>query len=238
MRRQTREFISSGLKWLAAGAVLFLFFHPEYPKRLVYPHIYAKPYDKQLAVWEHDVFTDLNAGREKPFSREFNGLNITFIPKKQYSVTARIGILDRYGGFWESFYHGHDENRKIYNSFAPIDLALVHGAGAYHEKFGSCFKHEYRLLWSCPEIKSDYFNNYHMVPANDNLRKGLETLRKGDIVYIEGRLVNVKVPNWNEMNTGTSHNMTHKDQFAGGLYTGMCFIVYLEKLAVDGYVYE
>ena len=40
------------------------------------------------------------------------------------------------------------------------------------------------------------------------------------------------------MLTGTSHDMTHKNQFAGGLYTGMCFLVYLQKLAVNGYVYE
>ena len=238
MRLRTERFIKRILKWVIAGAFLFFFFNPEYIKRPIYQRFFAKPYEKQLNVWEKDVFKDLGDEQRKPFSKEYNKINITFVPKKAYEVTARIGILERYDTLWERFAHGYDDNRKIYNSFSPIDLALVHGNSAYHEKFNSCFKHEYRLLWSCPEISQDYFNNYHIIPANDNLRKGLETLHNGDIVYVKGVLVNVKVPGWFEMKTGTSHNMTHKDQFAGGQYTGMCFILYLREMPANGYIYK
>lgn len=238
MRRQTENFIKSVIKCAFAGALLFFGLHTEYIKRLIYPYIYAAPYNKPLKVWETDVFADLNSVQTQPITRNFAGVPITFLPQKAYVANARIGIIDRYDGLWEKFYHGYDKRRRIYNSFAPLDLALVHGKSAYHQKFNSCFKHEYRLLWSCPEISSNNFNNYHMVPINKNVRKGLETLKKGDIIHIEGLLVNVQVPTWNEMKTGTSHNMTHEDQFAGGLYTGMCFILYLKKLAVDGYIYE
>lgn len=225
-------------KWIVACLLLFFWVHPEYIKRLIYPYIYAQPYNQKPEVWETDVFSDLNAEKAEPFIRNYNGIDITFYPQKLYETTAKIGILERYDGWWEKFYHGHDKNRRIYNSFSPIDLALVHGYGAFHPKFGSCFRHEYRLLWSCPEIDRTYFNNYHIIPASRNIQKGLATLQKGDIVHIKGRLVNVKVPNWNEMKTGTSHNMTHKKQFAGGLYTGMCFIVYLEELIIDSYIYK
>lgn len=238
MRRQTENFIKSVIKCAFAGALLFLCLHPEHLKRLVYPHIYAQPYNKEVNVWERDIFADAVAERAAPIVRDYNSTYITFLPKEEYAVVARIGILERYDGWWEKFYHGYDKSRQIYNTFAPIDLALVHGKNAYHEKFDTCFRHEYRLLWSCPEISSNYFNNYHMIPATDSLRKGLETLKKGDIVYIKGRLVNVKLPNGYEMNTGLSHNMTHKDQFAGGQYSGMCFILFLEKMAVDGFIYE
>lgn len=239
MHRQTREFILRIIKYVFAGVFLFLCSHMEYIKRLVYPSLYAVPYNERLAVWDKDVFSDLSGERSSPFSKKYLDKKITFIPKKAYAVTARIGILERYEGWWEDFYHGHDESRKIYNAFAPIDIAFVHGEGAYHEKFDSCFGHEYRLLWSCHEINRDYFNNYHMIPATNKIKKGLETLIKGDIVYIKGRLVDVKVPDWSEdMHTGTSHNMTHENQFAGGMYTGMCFIIYLEELAVNGYLYK
>lgn len=226
------------LQWITAGVLLFLCFRPEYIKRLIYPYTYATPYHEKLEVWETDVFKDLGEKQLKPFTRNYNGLDITFYPQRFYETTAKIGILERYEGWWEKFYHGHDKNRQIYNSFSPIDLALVHGYGAVHPKFGSCFHHEYRLLWSCPEIDRNYFNNYHIIPANENLKKGLETLHNGDIIRIKGVLVNVKVPNWHEMKTGTSHSMTHQDQFAGGLYTGMCFIIYLKELVVDGYIYR
>ena len=238
MRRRTRDFIAKIIKLAVAGAILFLYMYPEYIKRPIYQHLYGKPYEKRLNVWEHDVFGDLNAEQKKSFSRKYKGTKITFFPQKSYEVVARIGVLERYDTFWEKFYHGYDENRRIYNLFSPIDLALVQGQGAYSEKFDRCFKHEYRLLWSCPDIDRKYFNNNHMIPANRTIKKGLETLHKGDIVYIKGLLVNVKVPDWDMMLTGTSHDMTHKNQFAGGLYTGMCFLVYLQKLAVNGYVYE
>lgn len=238
MRRQTEKMIKSIIKAAVVGAILFLYLHPENIKRLIYPKFYAKIYDRPLNVWETDVFSDLSAEQSQPIIRNYNGISITFLPQKSYAVNAKIGIIDRYDGLWEKFYHEHEKSRKIYNSFAPLDLALVHGKSAYHKKFNHCFKHEYRLLWSCPEINSTYFNNYHIIPATNNVIKGLETLRKGDIIHIEGLLVNVKIPSLSEMKTGTSHNMTHENQFAGGLYTGMCFIVYLKKLAVDGFVYE
>ena len=238
MRLRTEKFVRKIIKVAIFFALVFLYIHPEYVKKPLYQRLYANPYPQQINVWEQDVFADLSSEQAKPFSREYDGIKVTFLPQKAYAATARIGYVDRYEGLWEKFFHGHDINRKIYNSFAPLDLALVYGANAYHEKFFSCFKHEYRLLWSCPEIDTKYLNNYHIIPANDNLRKGVATLKQGDVIYIAGLLVNVRVPNWNEMLTGTSHNMTHKDQFAGGLYTGMCFILYLQKLIVDGYVYE
>ena len=238
MRLRTRRFILKNIKLAICCVALFFWFNPEYIKRPVYQRFFGKPYEKRLNVWEKDVFTDLSPEQKKPFSRKYNGIDIAFIPQTAYEVTARIGILERYDTFWEVFAHGYDQSRRIYNSFSPLDLALVHGNDAYHPEFKNCFKHEYRLLWSCSEISHDSFNNYHMIPANKNLRKGLETLHKGDIVYIKGLLVNIQVPGWKTMLTGTSHNMTHKDQFAGGLYTGMCFIVYLQKLIVNDYVYE
>ena len=238
MKLKTEKFVRKILKIAVFCALVFFYNHQEYIKKPLYQYLYAKPYAKQIIVWEKDVFSELSSGQSQPFSRNYDGRNIVFIPKKAYAVTARVGYVDRYEGIKERFFHGYDTNRKIYNSFAPLDLALVYGNSAYHEKFDTCFKHEYRLLWSCPEISTEYFNNYHIIPANDNLLKGVATLKKGDVVHVEGLLVNVKVPAWNEMLTGTSHNMTHKNQFAGGLYTGMCFILYLQKLMVDGYVYE
>ena len=238
MNKKTESFVITIIKFAVFGFILFLWLHPEHIKRLIYPYIYAQSYDKPINVWESDVFVDLPPVQTQPIMRNFGEKPITFLPQKAYAVNARIGYIDRYDGLWEKFYHEHDKRRKIYNSFAPLDLTLVHGQSAFHKKFNSCFKHEYRLLWSCPEIGSNFFNNYHIIPVNSNVRKGLETLRKGDIIHVEGLLVNVQVPSWHEMKTGTSHNMTHEDQFAGGLYTGMCFILYLKKLAVGGYIYE
>ena len=236
MRLKTERLIKKWLKYGFFAALAFSIWKPEYIKRAVYPHIYGKKVQTTLKISDHDVFTPLADNEKITMQQYYEGEKIEFIPQEKYSITAKIGILERYGGWWESFYHGHDKNRMIYNKFAPIDLALFHGL-EQNADFKKCVSHEYRLLWDKCKMKREYYNNYHIIPATKNIRRATETLIQGDVVQVEGILMNVKFPTY-EMKTGTSHGMIHQDQFAGGLYTGMCFITYVKRLLVNGYVYE
>ena len=85
-----------------------------------------------------------------------------------------------------------------------------------------------------PHINPNQFNNYHPIPANEKINKGLHTLLAGDIVYLEGYLVDV--PSMG-MLTGTRTNQ-HHEYVMGGQNPGMCFILFTTKLTVNGYTYQ
>ena len=83
-------------------------------------------------------------------------------------------------------------------------------------------------------MKNHQFNNYHPIPANENINKGLHTLIAGDVVHIEGYLVDV--PSMG-MLTGTRTNQ-HHEYVMSGQNPGMCFILFTTKLIVNGYAYQ
>ena len=240
MKYSTERFIKKCLWFAVIAEAVFLWFYPEYIKRLIYPVLYGQPTNKALSISADDVFIPLTNNENQEIERIYDNEKVSFIPQVKYSVTAKIGIMERYDGWWENYYHRHRHFRMLYNKFSPLDLSLFYGENATKKMLEKCeLRHEYRGLFSCNEMDRGKLNNYHIIPANNNVAKGMQTLMNGDVVYIEGILVNVKHPYSNkEMKTGTAHNMIHDDQFMGGQYSGMCFITYTTKLIVNGYIYQ
>lgn len=233
-RKKYRNFV------LFALLVLF-FLYPEYVKRPFYLRIYGKPSAEKPEVSAEDTYKDL--GEAKPFKYTTGRGTVNLIPVSKYSVTARVAYIDRYDTLWEKFYHGYDEGRMLYSSFAPADMLLVHGSMAAPEYFEQCrFWHEYRTsfhLCNTPSVANE-INNYHIIPATKSIRKALSAVLNKEVIHLEGLLVDVTSPDlsWFTLETGRRMGMTHKDQFAGGQYTGMCFILYTTKLIAGGYVFE
>ena len=128
-----------------------------------------------------------------------------------------------------------------------MDLTLVYGPLANKEKYQYInFDHEYRaakLTYSREIISYDelinYLNNYHIIPANWRIKRGLDTIITDDTIYIEGYLVNVRAIEepWFYLNTGLRHNQWHKELY-GGNYAPMCFVLYTTKLVIKHRVYE
>ena len=233
------------LKYTAIGVAVFLFFYPAYLYRLIYPYIFAKPIAGKLQISDKDFFADLE--NTKDFQIKSSKVTFILTPKVKYAVTGKVAYVERYSGWWEKFAHGHDKAHTLYNYFSPMDLTLVYGPLANKEKYQYInFDHEYRaakLTYSRAVISHDelinYLNNYHIIPANGRVKRGLDTIITDDTIYIEGYLVNVKAIEepWFYLNTGLRHDQWHKELY-GGNYAPMCFVLYTTRLIIKHRVYE
>ena len=72
------------------------------------------------------------------------------------------------------------------------------------------------------EIES-HSANWHLVPANDVVRRKLSRLRVGDVVKLDGMLVNLDNPELGTMATSLSRDDTG---------AGACEIIYVEKATI------
>ncbi len=246
---------------IALGLLIFLF--PEYPKRLVYPLLFAQKSAEKLTVSQEAYYEDIVSA---PIEITRSNVKYTLYPKTKYSVTAKIGYVDHYDTLFNKMYRGHSQSDYI--NLVPIDLLMVHADMAkpkiyslfefeheerlgrilckgvkYKESFFSYYSSESEREESeknsavCnPHINENQYNNYHPIPANENINKGLHTLTAGDVVYVEGYLVDVKAPKY-YLNTGTRTDQ-HHPYFVNGQNPGMCFILYTTKIIVNGYIYQ
>lgn len=245
MSRESDLFWKGVLKYIAVGILIFLFFYPSYMYRLIYPYIFAKPVSGKLQISDKDYFSDL----QNPQDIQIKSSKITFVlsPKVKYAVTGKVAYVERYSGWWEKFAHGHDKSHTLYNYFSPMDLTLVYGSLANKEKYQYIkFSHEYRaakMTYSREKISFseliDYLNNYHIIPANNRIKRGLDTIITDDTIYIEGYLVNVRALEepWFNLKTGLRHNQWHEELY-GGNYAPMCFVLYTTKVIMNHRVYE
>lgn len=64
--------------------------------------------------------------------------------------------------------------------------------------------------------------NMHMIPADAGIKRELEHIREGDVVHIEGFLVNASRPDGWHWNTSMTRNDT------GG---GACELIYVERIS-------
>ena len=245
MSKSSDLFWKGVLKYISIGVVVFLFFYPAYLYRLIYPYIFAKPVAGKLQISDKDFFADLE--NTKDFQIKSSKATFILTPQVKYAVTGKVAYVERYSGWWEKFAHGHDKAHTLYNYFSPMDLTLVYGPLANKEKYQYInFDHEYRaakMTYSRAVITHEelinYLNNYHIIPANRRVKRGLDTIITDDTIYIEGYLVNVKAVEepWFVLNTGLRHDQWHKELY-GGNYAPMCFILYTTKLIIKNRVYE
>ncbi|MBQ8482357.1 MAG: hypothetical protein IJ532_07485 [Alphaproteobacteria bacterium] len=245
MSKQSDLFWKGVLKYIAIGVTVFLLFYPSYLYRLIYPYIFSKPITGKLQISNQDYFNDL----QNPQDIRIKSSEMTFIvsPKVKYAVTGKVAYVERYSGWWEKFAHGYDPSHSIYNDLSPIDLTLVYGSLADKEKYSLInFDHEYRtakLTYPRNSVSYneliDYLNNYHIIPANNHIRRALDTILTDDTIYIEGYLSDVTAVEEPRfiLKTGLRHNQWHKELY-GGNYAPMCFVLYTTKIVINHRVYE
>lgn len=252
---------SKYLKYLFCGIVFLLFFYPEYPKRLLYPFLFGQKYSDKLTIstagsYTDDTYADITIKR--------NNTGYILHPKTKYAITAKVGYVDKYDTFFNKLYRGHSQKDYIdlvpldlllvYNNMAAPDTfnmfifkheermgsVLCKGV-KYKESAFSFYSSQQQVDESrknyekcSPNINSAHYNNYHPIPATEKINKALHTLLKGDIVYLEGYLVDVPQMG---LVTGTRTNQHHQ-YISGGQNPGMCFILYTTKVITNGYIYQ
>lgn len=89
-----------------------------------------------------------------------------------------------------------------------------------------------------PYISENEYNNYHPIPANENINAALSMLKHGDLVSLEGFLVDVSIDGKDFLKTATRHSQRHPWARVGGRETGWCFVLYTTKIIVNGVLYE
>lgn len=261
-----KKFLKRGIAVVLAIYLLF----PQYWKAAIYPFLYGRQSGGEQKISAEDFFEDVQS---EPFYFERNGSSYYLIPKTAYRATGRVGITDRYDGWWNKFFRGYsqDASQKLYIDLVPQDVFLVTGQMAEPEVFKMFdFVHEERSggvrckgvkyytsfmssfgmspkKWQqsrenydkCnPFISDKEYNNYHPIPANKNINAALSMLKHGDLVSIEGVLVDVAVDGKTYLETATRHSQTHPWARIGGRQSGWCFVIYTTKIIVNGVLYE
>ena len=156
---------------------------------------------------------------------------------------ARVVYIDKYDKLFSSqdYY-----SNPLYDLFSPIDLTVFIGSMADnwknfhvdHERRGaivSLEKEKTSKLYNDNE-----WQNLHIIPKNTNIYKGIKTIRKGDIIKINGYLVDWQgLGDYSYFRIETARGFAEDSQIkSGGQPTGLCMQVYITQLVVNGYVYE
>jgi hypothetical protein len=147
--------------------------------------------------WKHDVRADVLAARgvvvpEPPVQIERAGLEPFSIaqyqitPAAEFSLKARVLSAATY-----------DTGREA--DLSPVDLALGWGpmsdSAVLNEIRITQGERRYYYHWSGAIPRAnivEHSTNMHVIPANDEIRKMLSTVRQGQIVELQGYLVRVR----------------------------------------------
>jgi len=253
---------------LAVGLIIYFVF-PKYWKAAIYPFLYGKQRGIEQKISAESYFEDVQS---EPFNFKRKDSTYLLIPKTKYSATGRVGITERYDGWWNKFYRGYSTNssQHSYIDLVPQDVYLVIGKMAEPDIF-NMFKFIHEERWGgvgcrgvryhtsilsdfmtnrkrkqsqenyekCnPYINDNEKNNYHPIPANENINAALSMLKHGDLVSIEGVLVDVSINGKPFIETATRHSQNHPWARIGGIVSGWCFVLYTTKIVVNGVLYE
>ena len=237
-KKNKRQKIQSRFIKIFAVVFLFCFFWPQYWKRLIYPFIYGTPTNQQLTISEQDSFEDLPPDTP-PIYLKYDSYTYELTPKTKYSATGKVAYVEPYDGIWNRIYRNHSQKHyinivpidlfivigdiakpEIYKMFefghSEREGSIRCKGVKYKESVFSSFisMEEFRESAEneakcAPFFKSEYYNNYHPILANENIRKAFHMLLPKDVIYIEGILVDVKSMGLNLI-TGTRKNQVHK----------------------------
>lgn len=250
------------LKIFCACLIVFIFCYPQYWKRLVYPSLIGEKSQQIQEISMHDFFEDVDMPDMEIIR---NGRSYILSPKTAYRVTGRVGIIDNYDGLLNKIYRWHSQAgyinlvpRDVFlvigkmaepQIFDMFDFKHEERMGSvlckgvkYRTSFMSYFQNEKELMKSkenyekCnPYIKKEEENNYHPIPATENINRALSMLVKGDVVSLEGLLVDVPELG---LSTGTRKNQVHQNMIISGANPGKCFVLYTTKVTINGTDYK
>ena len=249
--------------WHIVFALLVVqYFFPQYLKRAILPYLISQKYDAPLEISDEDYFEDVP---NTPFVFERGGKQYKLVPKTRYAVTGKVGIVERYDTLWGKFYRGHAQGLYINMVPEDVFLVIGNMAKdeifkkfvfEHEERLGRVlckgvkYRRSFMPSFMSPEealknkqtyldcqrfMKEEERNNYHPIPANERIRQAISMLVKGDVVYLEGLLVDVPEMG---MRTGVRKKQYHENIITSGMNPGMCFILYTTRVILNGRIYE
>lgn len=179
---------------------------------------------------------------------KFGKYDIALNFRATYEVHGRAVYVDVYDkGFHIGFKTEQDKFNDVYNAVSPLDLSLFIGKTAAEDNWQKIdVSHEYRvIIWKWkykdnPVVNTSEISNNHIIPASVNVRRGFDTIKKGDIVYLSGYLLD-----WEPLGEFAGTKMKTAltpgeiaDFKLGGKTSSLCRYFYVEQLQVRGFVYR
>lgn len=189
------------------------------------PEEVSAPSDELLDLKIDPVQSDAN-GQALPII-EMGGRQIMLFAKASYSITGQLVSKNRY-------------TKGFMSDLSPWDYALAWGhVGTYIDQLK--FKQMVRFCLFEPKkgavVDFDYVNthmsNNHLIPATKNIRRALSLSKKGDIVKLDGYLVNVEAGKNGRNEAGWTTSLSRTDTG-----NGACEIIYVTRLRIGDRVFE
>jgi len=140
---------------------------------------------------------------------------------------------------------GHLVSKKRYyrgfmNELSPYDFALAWGELPKHLnqiKFKQTSRFCLFRLKKNATIQAgyvqDHMSNNHLIPASKNIKKALRKAKKGDLIRIEGHLVDVQGSKNGRMISSWNTSVSRDDKG-----NGACEIIYVKSLRINDTIYE
>lgn len=236
---RNKKYLIFAMLILLSGAYFF-------GKILLIRQIYGIETESTIAAPLYEQITMLP--QEYRENARFGKYDVLINFRAEYQVIGRAVYVDVYdNSFYFGFKSKQQELNALYNAVSPLDISLFIGETAQDGNWQKIkVGHEYRVLtwqWQRSDkvtVNMDEISNSHVIPANTAVRRGFDTIRKGDIVYLNGFLLD-----WNPL--GEFEDIKYKtaltageiaDFKIGGRISGLCRYFYVTELAVGGYMFK
>jgi len=161
-----------------------------------------------------------------------NQYTCLIFPQAIYKLTVKVKSIN-------TFHFSDPIWRK---KLSKYDVGVVWGklADEYYDDYIEYNQLDRYLIYNFTSdcnLSSEYIgthlSNNHIIPANSNINKGLSKLKKNDICYLEGKLVNFFILKNEERITFMESSLVRTDTGDGA-----CETFYVEKLIIGDKIYE
>jgi len=161
---------------------------------------------------------------EPPISFEAKGHEVRLTPRATYRITG----------------YAVDTSRTLLDEWdfaLPMDLALVWGPVADPAVLGKMKFHlsgRYVSWWfedgsMSPQVIQEHVANNHLVPASDEVAREMKRIRKGDLVTLRGKLVDVEILD----RDGKSKFRSRTSLSRNDVGSGACEQMWVEAIEVE-----
>jgi hypothetical protein len=153
-------------------------------------------------------------------------------PRASYKMTVKIKGINTIN------FTDPDWRKKL----SKYDLGVVWGklADKYYDEYIDYSQINRVLVYTCTSnidlslsYISTHLSNNHTIPANDNVLKGIASLKEDDICYIEGKLVDFEIFKDNKIIAFMDTSLVRTDSGDGA-----CETMYIEKIILGDKTYE
>lgn len=201
---------------------------------IVYAVFVTPKNPEPVSVASSTVFEKLPEPSQSPYNGgihipiKSNDLDITIYPQANYRIYAMVMSKRKYNWGWES-------------QISPYDLALAwnklmlpeYQKGIRYSQSGRWYHYVYSCEFPLPKSYIiSHSSNHHIIPANENVKKALDKVKKRQKIYLEGYLVNIK-GKFQGREVWWNSSMTRNDSG-----NGACEVLYLTKAVMGNEVFE